>query len=348
MIVTDRDQRVLQALARYYLLDRRRVQKLAFPGDKDGRVTRRRLEALANAGYIRRHSMLVASSQDGPLAPVFLLTSKGCEYLAEKAGDNTYLYKPVDLPHALQLVHALAVADFHIMFDTAVAAQSEIVLEAWYNEADVVNASEPDATKHFRLRTKFDNKITCLPDAAFLLNHEGRRAAYYVELERGDGNRGTGSRQLVERKAPGYMELARQQIYLKHFPDSDGFRVLLVVPNERRRDAVRRAFQKKDAAEIRTDLWRFVAHTDIKLDTLFNKEICYRCDEQPPELLVGTGGVRAGAVKPDALDGPLGGESLNAAAADADPTALLAGAAPAAGDHTVAEIPASTYPDTRD
>ena len=63
-------------------------------------------------------------------------------------------------------------------------------------------------------------------------------------------------RQLAERKCRGYAELARHQIYLKHFPavGSDEFRVLLVVPDEARRDAVRRAFQEKDPAEYRTNL----------------------------------------------------------------------------------------------
>ena len=333
MIITPRDQRVLEALARDPILDRRRVQKQVFPNDADGRVTRRRLEALAEAGYIRRHTMLVVSSHDGPQAPVYLLTTKGCQYLADKLGDATFLHKPVDPPHPLQLVHALAIADFHILFDAAIIGQTDVTLEAWHNEADVVNGSEPDTDQHFRLRTKFDNKITCLPDAGFLLNHGGQRTAFYLELERGDGDSGTGSRQLVERKGPGYVELARQRIHLKHFPGADEFRVLLVVPHAARRDAVRHAFEKKDAAKYRTDLWRFLALTDITADTLLNNEICYRCGSESAERLTPTAGVRPGSPLPDAPDGPQGRESPNAAGPDAEPAALLARAAPA-GEET--------------
>ena len=300
MIITTRDLSILQALARYYLLDRRRVQQLVFPKDADGRVARRRLAALADdAGLIRRHTMLVASSHDDLPAPVYLLTSKGCQYLADKLDDARYLHKPVELPHALQLVHTLAVADLHITIDAAVAAQREIVLEAWHNEGDIVNADEPDVSKHYRLRTCFDGNIACSPDAAFTLNHDGKRITYYLELERGDGDRGTGARQLANRKCPGYAELARQQTYLKHFPDGDGFRVLLVVPNERRRDAVREAFQNKNA-EFRTDLWRFVALTDIKADSLLNSEICFRYAAEPPERLSPPGGCSVVAGHPDA------------------------------------------------
>ena len=177
------------------------------------------------------------------------------------------LYKPIELPHALQLVHAMAVVEFHIMFDAAIAGQTDVTLEAWFNEGDVINADDPDPAKHYRLHTKLSDKprVSCSPDAAFLLNRGGQRAAYYLELERGNGNGGTGSRQLAERKCPGYAEVAKQKIYLNHFPAAgiDGFHVLLVAPHGQRRDAIRRAFQQKDAAVFRTDLWRFAAHTDI-------------------------------------------------------------------------------------
>jgi hypothetical protein len=205
------------------------------------------------------------------------------------------------------------------------------VLEAWFNEGDVVN-TQADPSEHFRLRTKFDNKITCLPDAGFLLKHGGQRTAYYLELERGDGNSGTGSRQLAERKAPGYAELARQKVYLKHFPSAeiDEFRVLLILPHDRRRDAVREAFQKKDAAEFRTDLWRFVARTDITVSSMLNREIFFRCGSESPERLTATAGVRAGVALPGATDGPQARKSPDANVSGGGPSALLAGAEPAA------------------
>jgi hypothetical protein len=354
MIIMPRDLLALQVLGRYFILDRRRVQEQCFPNDKDGRVTRRRLEALADAGYIRRHTLLVASVQDGPQAPVYLLTPKGCKYLADELGDTTLLYKPVDLPHPRQLVHALALADFHILFDTAIDAQSEIVLERWINEADVVNA-QSDPSEHYRLRTNFDGKITCLPDAAFLLNYAGRRTACYVELERGSGDSGTGCRQLAERKCPGYAELARQKIYLNHFLAAEivEFRVLLIVPHALRRDAIRRAFEKKDAAEFRTDLWRFIARSDITPDTLLHSEICFRCGSETPERLTAAAGVRPGPTLPDTADTSRGRESADAGVADAGPAALLAGMEGMAEATTevgpsMNEIRTSTDANTRD
>ncbi len=307
MFINDRDHLVLMALALYGFLSRRHVQQLFFPKSADGREARRCLARLVEKGLIRQHSALVASARDGALAPVHLLTVDGCEYLAEETDDDSFLYRPIALPHALQLVHAIAVVEFHIMLDVAIAGQTDVTVEAWFNEGDVVNADDPDPAKHYRLHTKLSDKprVSCSPDAAFLLNHAGRRAAFYLELERGDGNRGTGSRQLAERKGPGYAGVAERKIYQNHFRAAgiDGFRVLLIAPTGQRRDAIRRAFQQKDAAVFRTDLWRFAAHTDITADTLLTKEIWYPCVSGPAERLSAIGtGVRPEQSLPDVPD----------------------------------------------
>jgi hypothetical protein len=300
MFVNDRDQHVLLTLARYGFLSRRLVQQLFFPQSDDGREARRCLARLVQKNLIRRHSALVASVHDGALAPVFLLTAEGREYLALETGDDSFLYKPIELPHPLQLVHAMAVVEFHITFDAAIATQTAVAVEVSLNEGDVINAADPDPAKHYRLHTKLSDKpkVSCSPDAAFLLDHEGRRSAFYLEMERGDGKHGTGSRQLVERKCPGYAEVAKRKIHLNHFPAAgiDGFHVLLVAPSGQRRDAIRRAFQQKDAAVFRTDLWRFAAHTEVGPDALLTTEMWYPCSPGPAERLPAIGAVaRPGA-----------------------------------------------------
>ena len=108
-----------------------------------------------------------------------------------------------------------------------------------------------------------------------------------MELERGEGSRGTGARQLADRKPPGYAELALRRLYLKHFPAADDeFRVLLVLPNSQRRESVRRAFQEKNPVASRTDLWRFAALTDLTVETFLHGEVFYRCENQAPGLLL--------------------------------------------------------------
>ena len=328
MFVNNRDILVLLAFARYGFLSRRQVQHLLFQ-HADDRIVRRCLARLVEKGLIRRHSALGASVRDGGLAPLYVLTAAGREYLAEETGDDSYLYKPIELP--LQLAHAMAVVEFHITFDAAIAAQTDVVLEAWHNEGDVINGNDLDPAKHYRLHTKLSDKprVSCSPDAAFLLNCEGRRSACYVEWERGDGHGGTGAKWLAERKCPGYAGLAERQIYLNHFraAEIDGFHVLLVAPTGQRRDAIRRAFQQKDAAVFRTDLWRFAAHTDITPDTLLTKEIWYPCGSGAAEMLPALGaGVPLGTVADREKIEDAAGQTANR-----EPAADLAGDAGGSG-----------------
>jgi hypothetical protein len=120
-------------------------------------------------------------------------------------------------------------------------------------------------------------------------------------MERGNGHGGTGCRQLTKRKCPGFAEVANRKIYQNHFRAAgiDGFHVLLVAPTGQRRDAIRRAFQQKDATAFRTDLWRFAAHTDISPDTLLSSEIWYPCSSGPAEMLPAIG---ASVLPGDAAD----------------------------------------------
>jgi hypothetical protein len=283
MVITERDIQVLLCLARYHLLKRPQLQQLCYPTDNDGRITRRRLAALAEMDLIRSHYMRVASQYDDPPSAIYLLTPGGCRFLAEETAEAKYLFKPVCLPHALHLSHQLAVSELHMILDSAIANQSTFTLEAWYNEFEVINPNEPDPERHFRLLTEFQARPRriCAPDAAFMLNYQGRQLVFYVEMDRGEGNRGTNTKNLVRQKSRGYAELARQGLHRKHFPstNAESFTVLLIAPHAQRRDALRRAFGRKDPAFYRTDLWRFAAMADLNVKKLLLGRFFYRCHD---------------------------------------------------------------------
>src|SRR5947208_1138520 len=82
-MLTNRDVDVMRCLGRYYLLDRRRLQALCFPGDTSGRITRRRLLALCRDRFIHRTRMEIVNPKDGMPAPAYFLAVRGREYLAE-------------------------------------------------------------------------------------------------------------------------------------------------------------------------------------------------------------------------------------------------------------------------
>jgi hypothetical protein len=292
MIITDRDMQVLLCLAQHHLLNRFQMQRLCFPTDKDGRVARRRLAALTEEGLIRKHYIQIVSQYDKPAGAIYLLTPCGCRFLADKKGMKDYLFKPVNLPHALHLSHQLAVAELHMILDSAISAQSQVTLEAWFNEFDIINPGEPDTEKHFRLFTEIQARprLVCAPDAAFMLARQGKHFIFYVELDRGERNRGTNAKNIVLHKHRGYRELARLGLHQRHFPatNAESFSVLLIAPNAPRRDALRRAFGKKDPRLYRTDLWQFASMTDLSSKNMLETEIFYRCensDDLPGRLL---------------------------------------------------------------
>jgi hypothetical protein len=114
--------------------------------------------------------------------------------------------------------------------------------------------------------------------------------------------------------------MAERRIYLNHFRAAgiDGFHVLLIAPTGQRRDAIRRAFQQKDATTFRTDVWRFAAHTDIAADTLLTKEIWHPCGSGAAEMLpaIGTGVRPRDAADPEKIERDRGLAGDSAAAGD--------------------------------
>lgn len=284
-MLTKRDIAVLECLGRYFVMNRRQVQRLCYRNDHDGRITRRRLQALSRSNYINKQRMLVVNPDDDTAAPVYVLGNVGRQFLAEHFKDDRYLLKPVQIAHAQHIFHHLAVTETHITLDHAVDRQDAVTLIAWHNEYDITNADEADPRKHFRLFTELrtePKKIVCAPDAGFMIDYKGHRGVYYLEQDRGHGR--FDHKRVCNRKYPGYVELLRQQQHRKHFPNTtlDRFIVLFVTNDADRRDALRRAFrEKKEQGQ-----WRFVARTDITPESLLHERILYRCDDDEPQAMV--------------------------------------------------------------
>jgi hypothetical protein len=76
-MMTDREFAILFAVVQYYVLNRQQIQRLCFPQDRSGRVTRRRLQMLVAAGLLNRQSTLFCHPLAGPAAPVYFPSRKG-------------------------------------------------------------------------------------------------------------------------------------------------------------------------------------------------------------------------------------------------------------------------------
>ena len=279
-MITDRDIDILRELVRYYVLNRQQIQRLVFPADNNGRLTRRRLQVLVEQNLIGRQSVHFCHPTMTP-APVYFPSRKGCELLAEVDADERYLLTPSHPPIAHHTFHWLAVSDTHIALNEALARQTVVKCESWINEWDIVNKDEQHPEKRFQLYTLLREKprLVCAPDAAFLLSAAGHSKIFYLEQDRGT----SGVYQIASGKTGGYAGLFAQGLQQRHFRATvESFTVLMITITNRRRDALRKAIQDKPGAS----LWRFATVTDVAPDKILHAPIWFSCGKEEPEPLV--------------------------------------------------------------
>ena len=279
-MVTERDIEVIRTIVRYYILNRQQIQRLVFPTDPNGRVTRRRLQYLVDENLINRQKTLFCHPTMTP-APVYFPSRQGCELLCEHFDDERFLATPTQPPIQHHTFHWLAVSDTHIALDEAVAAQELVKLEEWINEWDVVNKDESAPDKRYRLYTliRESPRLICAPDSAFLLSALGHTKIFYLEQDRAT----SGIHQIASGKTPGYALLAEQNLQYRHFqPTVEGFTVLMIAPTDRRRDALRKAIKDKPGAA----LWKFATAGDLTPEKVLHAPIWYSCGKTEPDPLV--------------------------------------------------------------
>jgi len=284
-MMTDRCIHVLFAVATYFCLSRVQLQRLCFESDRTGRVTRRRLQALVQQKLLNRHRAEVRYANSAPAGSVYYPSEKGNQFLAEHTGDDAYLLTPTQCPQAHHIMHALAESDTHITFDAALAAQDRVQCGGFLNEWDVCNKDEQNPERRFRLYTLLQEnpRLICAPDAAFLLTLACQSSSFskifYVEQDRGT----TGAFQMAARKHKGFAQLYQRQLHRRHFPETnvETFTVLGIAHNDRRRDALRRAFKGKDGS----DLWKFASAIELTSDTFLFEPIWYPVDGDPMPLV---------------------------------------------------------------
>lgn len=279
-MVTDRDLGLLHAIARYFVLNRQQIQKLCFPEDDSGRVTRRRLLKLVAQGLIQRQPLQMHDMDGGSPSLVYYPARRGLEILVEALDDKRFLHVSTQAPQPHHVRHWLAVSDTHILIDRAIAQQDSVKIDRWINEWDTILATGSAPEERYRLYTRIDPRLVCVPDAAFLLSLAVHKKVYYLEQDRNT----SGVERIAVSKTKGYAAMAEQLLHRRHFPQTTvpTFTVLMVAPDARRRDHLRRAIHGKPGWE----LWRFASLTDLSPESFLTSPVLYRCDSDQGVPLV--------------------------------------------------------------
>lgn len=282
MVLQERDIEVLSHLARYFMLNSRQIRDLCFADDQSGRITRRRLNKMVHADYLRRRRMQTVSMDSGAATPVYHLTRTGREFLAAHFDDDALLLKPIEPSQPQHLFHYTAVAETHRLFDRALETEQRVRLLRWINEDEPFIVE--NKKRHLRTEFTSGSKVVCIPDAAFLLEYDDHKLVVYLEQDRDTFFHD----RVAARKSPGYRELLRATKHMSHFPDStlSQFLILFVAPTAKRADQLCRAFAKKNKDQDVAKLYRFGAYPEFTDANLFFDPLWRCCHRSEPAALV--------------------------------------------------------------
>ena len=264
VVITEKNLLVLEMLAKYYVLTRKMIQEMCFPHVRSSRSVCERIRKLKKEGFLSQANMQVVLSGQSA-SPVYYPNKKTAETLAAIHDDDGYLNIYTKPPATRLLFHWIEIAKTHYLVEQAVKQSDLINLVQWYNEWEVINKSTPNKNLHFTIHSvlRQDPAIVCQPDAAFLIECNGHRKAFYVEVDRGTDS----IRRIARKKPVGYAEMEKQGRHLKHFPSStlESFSVLFITTTEHRRDELTGRLQEKAGAH----LWRTTWYGDLDSDKIF-------------------------------------------------------------------------------
>ena len=280
VVITEQNQLVLETLARYYVLTRQMIQTMCFPHVRGSRSVCERLRKLKKAGFISQAQMQVVLSGQNA-SPVYFPNKKTAETLAAIHDDDSYLNVYTNPPSTRLLFHWIEIAKMHHIVDQAVEACDAIEVSKWLNEWETINKDVPNKALHFSLYSVLQQEppLTCGPDAGFLVQCNGYRKVFYVEVDRGTDS----IRRIARKKPPGYAAMEMQRRHLKHFPHStvNNFSVLFITTTEHRRDELTRRLREKE----RPELWKITTAKAATSESFFREPIWHSVHKEPHSLI---------------------------------------------------------------
>src|SRR6185295_7470374 len=122
---------------------------------------RKRINVLTDLGLLDYTTMRTVNPavNAGVSAPVYFMSAKGAEFLAQETGENAYKLCNTSVPHHLYLYHFIAVAETHMMLRRACGILGDVEVAEWVGERSIANPGERDPDKRYRLYTRFDEKL---------------------------------------------------------------------------------------------------------------------------------------------------------------------------------------------
>lgn len=273
MVLTPKQADILRALADYYVLVRRQVQRIVYPSHRSGRKMREQLLQLYRERLIGRSTALVPYLGSPTGSPCYYLKDAGRLAAAEYFEDDRILLASVRPPTDSRLLHWVGISENHYRVRAAIERQEAVRLVRWVNEWCRFQP-RPDEPETFVLHYVFreDPPLSVSPDAAMVLELDGVKRAFYWEIDRGT----SAIPQVAAAKWHGYQMLAERRLHQTHHFDgvADNFKIIVVTTSPWRRDRLARAFAKYDGAER----YLFCAQEDLQPATFLHVPFLVDCE----------------------------------------------------------------------
>lgn len=206
--LTERDLELLATLLKYRYLSTPQAQRLHFPS---AQTALRRLRRLSASGYV--------STFKSPACPerIVTLTRAGAEIVADRliepSDDIGWAGRRQQPKDYLFLQHFLAVSDFRITLTQACANQHDMDLLGFIPEYKARSSTSEPVRKYVQDlvadASAACNTITHAPDGVFALTYRGRKALFFLEIDRGT--------EVLSNPAKGFLKMVR--FYLVYLRD---------------------------------------------------------------------------------------------------------------------------------
>ena len=230
----ERDIEVLRDLNRMRYLKTTQIERLHFPSR---RVANRRLEVLSANEYIDRFRVPALVGQ-GSGEYVCCLRELGGEVIAARDGNSQQVPARTGHPKSFMFFeHLLAIHDFGITIQAA-CVQSGLTLGAfipeYYGQRSPSGGFRRLIADSAPSPSDPSQALNFIPDAVFSLERSGKRALFFLEIDRGTEKVTSTAYAAFVHKISTYTSYLASGGFKRWGEQYAGFRVLIVTSNEKR------------------------------------------------------------------------------------------------------------------
>lgn len=285
--MTDRDIEILRALNRYRYLRTGQVHDLLFSENTTNQSAQRRLRGLYHHGYINRAKPYVQVGQPEPEI-TYYLDRKGRNLLRSLGDEEVYLWRKNGNVKYHFLEHAVAISQFRVHLERAVAVMDDVEIELFIPEFQMRRAAEDYAgrKRYLLFREAFhpvhQENFVVHPDALIVLSRlvKGSKRHLMLCLEVDRGTEGLGQ---IRDKLTGY-QLAKEQKLFRPIADIPNFFVLFQASTERRATSIFHGLVDHVGAEIT----RVGSAEEVNAESILNANIWKDAEGQRKAILRGS------------------------------------------------------------